>query len=210
MEQTKRCKRPGCGKDYSDSLNNGAACHFHSGKPIFHDIKKGWECCQKIVYDWDDFQKIEGCCIGPHSDEVQDVEFWKSNTVSHAQVGAEKAEIAKMRTAADFNKEQEEKERLAKAAAAAVPQEQKPPKLNKDGKFICNNKGCKIRSFTDEENNPSACNFHSGQPIFHDLKKYWSCCNPNGDSGKDKIGYDWDEFQALPTCKVGQHEKKYA
>ena len=81
MEQTKKCKRPGCGKDYLESENNGTSCKFHSGKPIFHDIKKGWECCGRIVYDWDEFQKIEGCCIGKHSDEAVETDFWKSSTV---------------------------------------------------------------------------------------------------------------------------------
>ena len=70
MEAQKRCKRPGCGKMYLESENNGQACRFHSGKPIFHDIKKGWDCCNKIVYDWDEFQKIPGCCVGPHSDQA--------------------------------------------------------------------------------------------------------------------------------------------
>ena len=37
--------RPGCNKNYKDSENNGTSCKFHSGKPIFHDLKKGWACC---------------------------------------------------------------------------------------------------------------------------------------------------------------------
>ena len=126
-----------------------------------------------------------------------------------------------MRTAADFNREEEERlkklaekraaEKAAKAAAAggAEDNSQKKPKLNKAGKFICANKGCKIRAFTDEENGPEACNFHNGEPIFHDLKKYWSCCNPKGEGGKNRIGYDWDEFMQLDTCQVGPHQKKY-
>ena len=71
MEIQKKCKRLGCNKSYEESKNDGLSCKFHSGKPIFHDIKKGWDCCNKIVYDWDEFQKIEGCCTGPHSDEQQ-------------------------------------------------------------------------------------------------------------------------------------------
>ena len=66
----KKCKRPGCAAYYTDEENHGTACSFHSGKPIFHDIKKGWDCCNVIVYDWDEFAKIPGCCSGPHSDEV--------------------------------------------------------------------------------------------------------------------------------------------
>ena len=114
-----------------------------------------------------------------------------------------------MRTAADFNREQEEKEKAQKAAQQQQSNENKVAKKNKEGRFICGNKGCKARTFTDEENNDTACNYHSGEPVFHDLKKYWKCCNPNGDQGKDKIAYDWDEFMLLSTCAVGPHSKKY-
>ena len=112
--------------------------------------------------------------------------------------------MAQIKTAADFNREE-----AAKQAAKAQPVDEsnKKPKLNKEGKFICSNKGCKVRNFTEEEKD-NECNHHVGDPVFHDLKKYWSCCNPNGESGKDKIAYDWDEFQALPTCTVGTHTKK--
>ena len=64
------CKRPGCGKYYNpDDNTDGTACRFHPGKPIFHDIKKGWDCCGVVVYDWDEFQKIPGCAMGVHSNE---------------------------------------------------------------------------------------------------------------------------------------------
>ena len=74
----------------------------------------------------------------------------------------------------------------------------KEAKKNKDGRFICGNQGCVKRTFTDEENElENPCSYHSGEAVFHDLKKYWSCCNPNG---KGKVAYDWDEFMLLPTC----------
>ena len=74
----------------------------------------------------------------------------------------------------------------------------KEAKKNKDGIFICGNKGCVKRTFTDEENEQeNPCSYHSGEAVFHDLKKYWSCCNPDG---KGKVAYDWDEFMLLPTC----------
>jgi hypothetical protein len=62
---------------------------------------------------------------------------------------------------------------------------------------MCANKGCSLKSFVESENNDIACNFHSGEVVFHDLKKYWTCCN--------KPTYDWDEFMKLPTCSVGSH-----
>ena len=67
METELKCLRPGCLKKYKESENTETSCNYHSGKPIFHDLKKGWTCCNKIVYDWDEFQKIVGCVQGSHS-----------------------------------------------------------------------------------------------------------------------------------------------
>ena len=76
------------------------------------------------------------------------------------------------------------------------------PVKSKDGKYMCGNKGCADKSFILEENNDSACKFHKGEAIFHDLKKYWSCCT-------DKPAYDFDEFLKLPTCTTGAHVIRY-
>ena len=67
MDIEKTCKRVGCGKKYFEKDNHGSACSFHPGIPLFHDLKKGYTCC-KIVYDWDEFEKIPKCAIGMHSD----------------------------------------------------------------------------------------------------------------------------------------------
>lgn len=34
---------------------------------MFHDLKKGWTCCNTVVYSWDEFEKIKGCKLGKHS-----------------------------------------------------------------------------------------------------------------------------------------------
>ena len=52
------CKRNGCRMKYCEEDNNDTICKHHPGKPMFHDLKKGWTCCNKIVYDWDEFEKI--------------------------------------------------------------------------------------------------------------------------------------------------------
>ena len=128
MEEEKRCKRSGGNKKYKESENTVTSCKFHNGKPIFHEIKKGWDCCQQICYDWDEFQKLEGCCTGKHSDEKQETDFWKSNTVATAQTAIEKEE-KRLKTAADFNAEQEAKLKDKKEEEVEmVPQ-------MKDGKY---------------------------------------------------------------------------
>lgn len=90
MENDKKCKRNGCKKPYKENENNEQACNYHPGKPIFHDLKKGWTCCNQIVYDWDDFQKLKTCAVGAHTDQEVDSsgEFYKSSTVSNAQKGS--------------------------------------------------------------------------------------------------------------------------
>ena len=66
---------------------------------------------------------------------------------------------------------------------------------------MCANKGCASKSFLPDENNDTACHHHTGDAVFHDLKKFWSCCT-------GKPAYDWDEFMKLPTCAVAAHIQK--
>lgn len=108
-----------------------------------------------------------------------------------------------MKTAADFNKE-EERKKAEKIALEKASGENKKPVMTRDGlRFICGNKGCASKNFVDEENNETACQHHSGEPIFHDIKKYWTCCSTA------KPAYDWDDFMKIPTCSTGSHIKKY-
>ncbi|VDQ17978.1 unnamed protein product [Trichobilharzia regenti] len=66
---------------------------------------------------------------------------------------------------------------------------------------LCYNKGC-AQKFNPEENKegntPSGCHkYHPGEPIFHDAKKKWSCCN--------KYSTDFSEFLSIKGCTVGKH-----
>ena len=73
----------------------------------------------------------------------------------------------------------------------------------RDGtKFYCGNGGCAVKTFTEEEKDDE-CHYHPGEAVFHDLKKYWTCCN------EDRPCHDWDDFMKLPTCAVGKHKYKY-
>ena len=131
--------------------------------------------------------------------------------VNNAAKGLQKQE--RIQNADDFNKREEARlaaikaKREAAKAANPKPDAPKVAKKNKDGKFICANKGCTVKYFTDEENvEEDCCNYHPGEAVFHDLKKYWNCCNPDGTG---KCAWDWDEFLLLPTCSKGKHVKKY-
>ena len=92
-----RCKRHGCLKWYNPEENEDGVCHYHPGQPIFHDLKKGWTCCNKVVYDWDEFQKLPTCATGKHTDNKEEAqEFYKSSTVQNAANALKKEEGKKI------------------------------------------------------------------------------------------------------------------
>ena len=62
----------------------------------------------------------------------------------------------------------------------------------------CQRKGCQ-QVFKINENTPTSCCYHIGQPIFHDAVKFWSCCS-------QVKCYDFDEFMAVKGCTVGLHD----
>ena len=83
MDQLKKCRRLGCGKEYYEKDNVEGSCHYHDGKPMFHDTKKGWTCCNQVAYDWDEFQKLQPCKVGKHSDvPPEKIEFFKSDNLT--------------------------------------------------------------------------------------------------------------------------------
>ncbi len=55
---TLRCKNYGCNQMFEEPSNADDACKFHTAPPVFHDTKKGWACCAKRVYDWDEFHTV--------------------------------------------------------------------------------------------------------------------------------------------------------
>lgn len=62
------CRRKGCGYKYASSSDAALVqkCMFHTGAPVFHDAGKGWSCCKKRVYDFDEFMKMKGCTESVH------------------------------------------------------------------------------------------------------------------------------------------------
>jgi hypothetical protein len=120
------CTRSGCRKQYNLSENTENSCKYHDGKPIFHDLKKGWTCCNIIVYDWDEFQKIEGCKVGSHTNETNNnTEFFKSQTVSNAQKGIDniKDNNTQPKDIAEYERKQKLLEEEKKKREAEKPKE---------------------------------------------------------------------------------------
>jgi len=111
MEAVLKCTHPGCNQSYKESENNDKACHFHSGKVVFHDIKKGWACCDQYAYDWEDFKHIPPCSYGRHTNEKLTIDFKKSELVAAAQRIQEKKEIeeGKLKTIDQYLEEESKK-----------------------------------------------------------------------------------------------------
>lgn len=197
----KKCTHLGCLKQYNEEENFNGACIYHDGKPIFHDIKKGWTCCNQIVYDWDEFQKLKGCKIGSHTDVKSDITFFK-NPDNQNVTNKETTIVKNENTPIVKNISEYEKEAQRKKEEELNLIKDKPLEYikNSDGKVFCLNPGCKDKVFSFDENNDDSCKYHIGKPVFHDLKKYWTCCKVET--------WDWDEFLKIPTCAVGKHTPK--
>lgn len=188
-----RCKNYGCGKFFSEEENHDSACRHHISAPIFHDTVKGWSCCpDKKAYDWETFQAIEGCTLGKHSTKEQQKIFTESPTVAAASK-AENAPILK--SISDYNAANPN---AASAANTAAKSLERKSTRRADGTAKCQRKGCQ-KDFIVADNSSSSCNYHCGQPVFHDAIKFWSCC-PNSKC------YDFDDFLKVPPCSVGFHD----
>jgi hypothetical protein len=61
----------------------------------------------------------------------------------------------------------------------------------------CTRFGCKNR-FPKGGPYPEHCQHHVAPPVFHETAKFWSCC-------PTKKAYDWNDFEAIPGCKVVPH-----
>mmetsp|Transcript_38763 Transcript_38763/g.84344 ORF Transcript_38763/g.84344 Transcript_38763/m.84344 type:complete len:220 (-) Transcript_38763:185-844(-) len=61
------CKNKACGLKFKEKDNHDTACTYHPGPPIFHERKKGWGCCDKHAYDFDEFLSIPPCTKGRHN-----------------------------------------------------------------------------------------------------------------------------------------------
>jgi hypothetical protein len=193
------CKNYGCGKYFVESENGPDVCRHHVLPPLFHDCIKGWSCCKdRKAYDWDEFQKIEGCATGPHSTVDPKLMFARSpNAPREGAAAAPDATPAPvLKSIADFNTSNPEAATAAASAAKTVLTRKSTRKP--DGTARCLNKGCQME-FKVSENNAEACVYHQGQPIFHDAAKFWSCC-------PGRKCYDFDEFMKVVGCKRGFHD----
>lgn len=193
-----RCRNYGCQAMFDPMDNMPTACKHHVAPPIFHDTKKGWSCCKhKMVYDWSEFETIEGCTTGPHSTEDPKLKFAASPTVAIAAKSNER-HAQKLKTVEDFERENPDAVSAASSLRKMMQDaKSRPVQKDSEGRIKCVRKGCGVYFFP-HENNDKACHYHPKQPVFHDTKKFYSCCS-------DKVAYEFDEFLKIKGCTVGCH-----
>lgn len=192
------CRNYGCGQRFDEATNDDTSCRHHSKPPIFHDTKKGWSCCSdKLVYDWDAFQKLEGCTWGRHSTVDPKTTFAASPTIAAAEAAEAKAATPVM-SASEYASANAHRPSAAKSAAKAAAGPVRPKERRTDGTAACLNQGCR-QDFVIAENNDTACRHHTAAPVFHDGGKYWSCC-------PEKKAMEFDAFLQIKGCAVGPHK----
>jgi hypothetical protein len=111
---TVQCTRFGCRNRFPPA-GPFPSCTYHKAPPVFHETVKFWSCCPtKKAYDWDDFQKIPGCCEAEHctivKEETGAKQFLGGTDLRAAANGGDNP----LKSIDDFNKAQE-----AGGAAAA-------------------------------------------------------------------------------------------
>ncbi|CAM9101928.1 unnamed protein product [Heterosigma akashiwo] len=193
-----RCRNYGCNQWYLEAENGPEACGHHTAPPIFHDARKGWSCCAKRVYDWDEFQQIAGCARGPHSTVDPQVTFAASPTVAAADAAEAKNPGPVLKSIDQFNEANPEAVTAAASAVQTLKVSGQKCTRRGDGTAKCTNKGCQ-RDFVVAENTPRSCTYHAANPVFHDTGKYWSCC-------PGKVKYDFDDFMKIAGCCTGYHQ----
>jgi hypothetical protein len=189
------CANKGCGKFYE---NDTEECSYHPGGPVFHDALKGWSCCSKRVTDFDSFLKIPGCTIGSHSTVAKTQVKLDDIPKAAEKVPEKKSSLASTNT------------ETFKMDALSLKMDPKPVKPTKtpeselyDAPDVviqvgdkCKRPGCG-KPFVNGASKEEDCTFHSGQPIFHEGSKGWSCCS--------RKVLEFEEFLKIKGCTHGKH-----
>lgn len=207
------CQRIACDAKYTPDKNPEGCCIHHPSMPVFHDGTKEWPCCKQRSHDFGIFMSIPGCTAGQHTQEkpqkpIPTPSASATSLVNDAASSAAASPAKKPSGPPSCPRCKQGffcSDHPDGGATVAGVMAQKPVKaaavktVGPDEVQTCKNTGCGNK-FTERENHDKACSYHPGPPIFHERKKGWSCC--------DVHVWDFDEFCAIPPCKVGPHNAK--
>uniref|UniRef100_A0A2I3T7K7 CHORD domain-containing protein n=1 Tax=Pan troglodytes TaxID=9598 RepID=A0A2I3T7K7_PANTR len=178
----------GCGQRFDHETDSDDACTYHPGVPVFHDALKGWSCYKRRTTDFSDFLSIVGCTKGRHNSEKP------PEPVKPEVKTTEKKEISELKP-----KFQEHIIQAPKPVEAIKRPSPDEPMTNLELKISASPKQAldKLSSGNEEDKKEdneeikigTSCKnggcsktyqgleiYHSGEAIFREGMKYWSCC----------------------------------
>ncbi|CAE1232568.1 CHORDC1 [Acanthosepion pharaonis] len=197
------CYNRSCGKEFDPSSNEDDSCTFHPGVPVFHDTIKKWSCCNKSSVDFTVFLDIPGCTKGRHNPTPPTKEVSKSVEKEPLTVRLPKPKDPPPRPSEDepitklkMTVLDNLKEKLNNLMADLKINDKRGDSNDITIGTPCQNSSCK-QSYEGEHSNSQICVYHSGQAVFHEGLKYWSCC--------ERKTTDFSSFLDQPGCETGKH-----
>uniref|UniRef100_A0A2I3GRA2 CHORD domain-containing protein n=1 Tax=Nomascus leucogenys TaxID=61853 RepID=A0A2I3GRA2_NOMLE len=210
-----RCYSWGCGQRFDHETNSDDACTYHPGVPVFQDALKGWSCYKRRTTDFSDFLSIVGCTKGRHNSgkplepvkpevkttEKKELSELKPKFQEHI-IQAPKPIEAIKRPSPDepmTNLELRISASLKQALDKLSSGNEEDKKEDNDEINIgtsCKNGACS-KTYQGLESLEKVCVYHSGEAIFHEGMKYWSCYR--------RKTYDFNTFLAQEGCTTGKH-----
>ncbi|KAL8681096.1 MAG: hypothetical protein Q9186_002748 [Xanthomendoza sp. 1 TL-2023] len=197
-KRAEKCAHKGCGKDFTDPNED---CVYHPDPPIFHEGQKGWKCCKTRVLTFDEFLSIPPCTTGKHS-TIDDTPAPEPTTKSQEfeDVAPPPKPIAVTNgdsTKPSISQRPQAPQQAARPPSIPPPEsESDDPSMTIPADKTCRRRGCNATSFATtgaSSREEEECLYHSGQAIFHEGSKGWTCC-------KRRV-LEFDEFMKIEGCK---------
>ncbi|KAL9030787.1 MAG: hypothetical protein Q9196_001110 [Gyalolechia fulgens] len=193
-----KCVHKGCGKTFT---NGNEDCVYHPGPPVFHEGQKGWNCCKPRVLTFDEFLSIPPCTTGKHStvnDTPSADPVPKSAEPENFAPAPRPVAVSNDNSGTDNvpRKPQAPQETAAATPPPPPESESDDPSLDIPANKRCRRRGCNAVSSAHTASSTregEECAFHSGQPLFHEGSKGWTCC-------KRRV-LEFDEFMMIEGCK---------
>lgn len=188
------CVHNGCGKTFTDTQEK---CFYHPGPPIFHEGQKGWNCCKPRCLTFDEFLSIPPCTTGNHT-TVKDKPQLVSPPPPELSQDIPPLPDSMISNGDDLNMPAPP----PSLAAPPVVSPPAPPQSDSDDPSIpvplntnCRRRGCNTSSSAESplSRDDEECIYHSGQALFHEGSKGWTCC-------KRRV-LEFDEFMKIEGCK---------
>ncbi|KAL8819084.1 MAG: hypothetical protein Q9223_002400 [Gallowayella weberi] len=196
-KRAEKCAHKGCGKTFTDPNED---CVYHPDPPVFHEGQKGWKCCKPRVLTFDEFLSIPPCTTGKHStiDDTAPEPTTKSQETEDVAPPPKPIAITNGDSKKTSISQRPQAPQQTTPAPSAPPPESESddPSITIPANKTCRRRGCNATSSATtgaSSRQEEECVYHSGQAIFHEGSKGWTCC-------KRRV-LEFDEFMKIEGCK---------